>query len=115
MFLTACGKKEENAAPSGRPLVVASFFPVYDFARAAGGADFQVVCLVPAGADPHEMEATPDAVRDVANADLVVRLGLGMDGWVEKLATAEHKSRVAHLGEGLPTQDGQGAVERADG
>ena len=103
IFLTACDKKGENAAPSGKPLVVASFFPVYDFARAVGGADFQVVCLVPPGADPHEMEATPDAARDVANADLVLLLGLGMDGWVGKLATAEHKTRVAHLGEGLPT------------
>jgi len=103
IFLTACGKKEENAAPSGKPLVVASFFPLYDFARAVGGADFQVVCLVPPGADPHEMEATPDAARDVANADLVLLLGLGMDGWVEKLATAEHKIRIVHLGEGLPT------------
>ena len=103
MLLTACGKKEEKNAPSGKPLVVASFFPLYDFARTVGGADFQVVCLVPPGADPHEIEATPDAARDVAKADLVLLLGLGMDGWVEKLATAEHKSHVAHLGEGLPT------------
>ena len=87
------------------PLVVASFFPLYDFARQVGGADFQVKCLVPPGADPHEIEATPDAARDVANADLVLLLGLGMDGWVDKLATAEHKSHVAHLGEGLPTHN----------
>ena len=46
---TAYGKKEEKAAPSGKPLVVASFFPLYDFARTVGGADFQAVCLVPPG------------------------------------------------------------------
>jgi zinc transport system substrate-binding protein len=102
-LVTAFGKTEEKAAPSGKPLVVASFFPLYDFARAVGGADFQVVCLVPPGADPHEIEATPDAARDVANADLVLLLGLGMDGWLEKLAAAEHKSHVVRLGEGLPT------------
>jgi len=103
MYLTACGKKEENAAPFPKPLVVASFFPLYDFARAVGGADFQVECLVPPGADPHEIEATPGAARSVADADLVLLLRLGMDGWVERLALAEHKTHVAHLGEGLPT------------
>lgn len=98
-------RAQENATASSRepPLVVASFFPLYDFTRQIGGPDFQVKCLVPPGADPHEIEATPDAARDVANADLVLLLGLGMDGWVEKLATAEHKTHVAHLGEGLPT------------
>ena len=101
MLLTACGKKEESAAPFHTPLVVASFFPLYDFSQQVGGADFRVVCLVPPGADPHEIEATPDAARSVADADLVLLLGLGMDGWVEKLALAEHKTHVVHLGEGL--------------
>jgi len=96
---------EENVAvsPQKPALVVASFFPLYDFARQVGGSDFDVKCLVPIGADPHEIEATPDAARLVANADLVLLLGLGMDGWVEKLATAEHKPHVVHLGEKLPT------------
>ncbi len=85
-------------------MVVASFFPLYDFARQVGGPDFEVKCLVPPGADPHEMEATPNSARDVADADLVLLLGLGMDGWVEKLATAEHKTHVVSLGEGLPVQ-----------
>ncbi|HUI06329.1 MAG TPA: metal ABC transporter substrate-binding protein [Verrucomicrobiae bacterium] len=97
------GQETVAASPRKPPLVVASFFPLYDFARQVGGADFQVVCLVPPGADPHEIEATPDAARQVADADLVLLLGLGMDGWVEKLATAEHKPHVVHLGEGLPT------------
>jgi len=104
IFVIACGKKQEAAPSSRKPLVVASFFPLYDFARQVGGPDFEVKCLVPIGADPHEIEATPDAARLVADADVVLLLGLGMDGWVEKLAVAEHKIHVAHLGEGLPTQ-----------
>jgi zinc transport system substrate-binding protein len=104
VMLSVCRGQESVAASSKKPpLVVASFFPLYDFARQVGGPDFEVKCLVPVGADPHEVEATPAAARQVANADLVLLLGLGMDGWVEKLATAEHKAHVVHLGEGLPT------------
>jgi len=103
LAVPVCRGQENVAAPSKKPpLVVASFFPLYDFARQVGGPDFDVKCLVPVGADPHEIEATPDAARQVADADLVLLLGLGMDGWVEKLATAEHKAHVVHLGEGLP-------------
>ncbi len=103
LFTLAAGCHGQSVPTNSPPLVVASFFPLYDFARAIGGPDVRVVCLVPPGADPHEMEATPAAARSVADADLVVLLGLGMDGWVEKLAAAEHKTRVVHLGEGLPT------------
>ena len=104
MIVPVCCAQENVTASSKKPpLVVASFFPLYDFARQVGGPDFQVKCLVPVGADPHEIEATPDAARLVADADVILLLGLGMDGWVEKLAVAEHKTRVAHLGEGLPT------------
>ena len=117
MIVPVCCAQENATASSKKPpLVVASFFPLYDFARQVGGPDFQVKCLVPPGADPHEIEPTPDAARDVANADLILLLGLGMDGWVERLATAEHKSHVSHLGEDLPTHKmGQGLLsELAD-
>ena len=117
IIVPACPSQEQATASSTKPpLVVASFFPLYDFARQVGGADFQVKCLVPPGADPHEIEATPNAARDVADADLVLLLGLGMDGWVEKLAVADHKSHVAHLGEGLASHKmGQGLLsELAD-
>lgn len=102
-LLGPVSRAEDYTAPAQKqPLVVVSFFPLYDFARQIGGPDFQVKCLAPPGADPHEMEATPSAARDVANADLVLLLGLGMDGWVQKLAEAEHKPDVLELGDGLP-------------
>lgn len=103
-FVTGCGKRENSNPPAnaGRPLVVASFFPLYDFARQIGGTNVEVVCLVPPGGDPHAAEATPSAARSVSKADLVLLLGLGMDGWVEKLAASEHKTCLAVINEGLP-------------
>jgi zinc transport system substrate-binding protein len=105
-LVTSCGKKENRSQPAnaGIPLVVASFFPLYDFARQIGGTNVEVVCLVPPGGDPHAAEATPSAAKSVAEADLVLLLGLGMDGWVEKLAASEHKTSPTIINEGLPVR-----------
>lgn len=94
----------QQSAPTEQPCVVASFFPLYDFARTLGGTNFEVVCLVPPGGDPHAMEASPGAARTVGRADLVLLLGLGMDGWLEKLAAGRGSNRTAMLSQGLPTR-----------
>ncbi len=98
-ILSGCGKSE---APRTKPRVVASFFPLYDFARQIGGTNVEVRCLVLPGSDPHEAEPNPTAAKAVAQADLVLQLGLGLDGWVEKLAAAEGKPRLATITQGLP-------------
>ena len=48
-----------------------------------GGERVRVVALVPAGADAHTFELTPDNVRAVAEADLVVINGGGLEGAYE--------------------------------
>jgi zinc transport system substrate-binding protein len=108
-----------DPAPSSRPVrerpvVVTSFFPVYDFARRIGGDAIDVDCLVPPGGDPHSAEASPSAARRVVEADLVLLLGLGMDGWVEKLSRAERTIFIVSVSEGLPTRpDSVGSNPRA--
>jgi len=99
-FLGACGRSHETAGH--KPLVVASFFPLYDFAREIGGTNVEVRCLVPPGGDPHEAEPTPSSAQAVVQSDLVLLLGLGMDRWVNKLAATEGKTRVATINDGLP-------------
>lgn len=99
LTLTGCSQKE---AVRQKPLVVASFFPLYDFARQIGGTNVEVRCLVPPGSDPHAAEPSPSAAKSVAQADLVLLLGLGMDGWVGKLSSTEHKAHKVTLSDGLP-------------
>lgn len=110
-LMAGCGKNAAGRAADRKPLVVASFFPLYDFARQIGGTNFEVVCLVPPGSDPHSAEVTPSAAKSVSQADLVLLLGLGMDGWVEKLAASEHKTCLATINDGLPIRHmGQAAL-----
>ena len=57
------------------------------------------------------MEASPQLARAVAEADLVLLLGFGMDGWLEKLAASERKARVALLSLGIaPKRVGPAAL-----
>lgn len=95
------GCRPQVDAPRQRPLVVASFFPLYDFAREIAGPLADVRCVVPPGGDPHNAAASPGVARLVAGADLVLLLGLGLDGWVGKLAAAERRPRVLEAGTAL--------------
>lgn len=99
--LAACSQKRE---PREKPLVVTSFFPLYDFARQLGGTNFDVRCLVPAGVDPHSVEASAGSAKLVADSDLVLLLGLGIDGWVDRLAKAEGRRQMATISGGIPTR-----------
>lgn len=103
-WFAGCERKQTPAltTATGRPLVVASFFPLYDFARQIGGTNVEVRCLVPPGGDPHAAEPNPSAAEAVTKADLVLLLGLGMDGWVEKLSSADHKTGVVTLAADFP-------------
>ena len=101
LLLAGC---ERSGTPSGRPLVVASFFPLHDLARQIAGTNCDVRCLVPPGGDPHHEDPTPEMARLVERADLVLTLGLGMDGWVEKLARTGPTNRLVVVNEGLGTR-----------
>jgi zinc transport system substrate-binding protein len=65
--------------------VVASFFPLYDFAREVGGDRAEVSVMVPAGIEPHDWEPTPRNIADAENADLIVYNGAGFESWVSRI------------------------------
>jgi zinc transport system substrate-binding protein len=102
--LLAFGCKPAQPAAATRPVVIASFYPLYDFARQLAGTNADVVCLVPPGGDPHGMEATPKMAKQIANAQAVFLLGLGMDTWLDKLAQNRPQVRRVVLSEGIATR-----------
>jgi zinc transport system substrate-binding protein len=75
----------ESSAPGGKPLVVASFFPMYDFARQVAADRAQVISLVPPGVHGHDWEPSPQDVAQVRRARVFVYNGAGFEPWVDKL------------------------------
>ena len=86
LALTACGGTEtkEETGPH-RLKVVATVFPAYDFARAAGGEWADVTLLLPPGAETHSYEPTPADILAVQNCDLFLYLGGESDAWVDTI------------------------------
>lgn len=64
--------------------VVASFFPIYEFAKQVGGDRVNVITLIPAGVEPHDYEPTIQQLRQAEGADVVFYNGLGFeDSWID--------------------------------
>jgi ABC-type Zn uptake system ZnuABC Zn-binding protein ZnuA len=59
-------------------------------ARELGGERATCTTLVPPGASPHAFEPRPSALAAVAEADLLLRAGNGIDDWAALLAGGSH-------------------------
>jgi zinc transport system substrate-binding protein len=98
------------AAAQPEPLAVAaSIHPVALLVAEVGGDAVRVRTLLPPGASPHGFEPTPSQVRALAEADLLVTVGAGLDTWAERMyAAVGGRRRVALAGHGplLPAGPG---------
>ncbi|KOP27749.1 ABC transporter substrate-binding protein [Hapalosiphon sp. MRB220] len=68
---------------SGKIKVVATFLPMYWFTKAVAGDTADVTILVPPGTEVHEYQATPENVRAIATANVLVKNGLGLEEFLE--------------------------------
>ena len=82
-----------SAATDGKPVAVATIFAYYDALRAIGGDDVHSVILLPPRQSPHDYSPTVQDRAVVARASLIVKNGLQIDLWADKLA-AENKSAI---------------------
>ncbi|MDO4294134.1 MAG: metal ABC transporter substrate-binding protein [Eubacteriales bacterium] len=76
----------ETAAEGADKLrVMASFYPMYDFAVKIGGEYAEVSNMVPAGTEPHDWEPSATDIRELEQADLFIYSGAGMEHWAEDI------------------------------
>ena len=85
LLLSACGQSTEEDTDPDQLTVVATVFPAYDFARAAGGDLADVQLLLPPGTESHSYEPTPADILAVQDCDLFIYLGGESDTWVETI------------------------------
>ena len=74
-----------SAAASKTLKVMASFYPVYDFAQKIGGDHVEVTNMVPAGTEPHDWEPSTTDITDLESADVFIYSGAGMEHWVDSV------------------------------
>jgi zinc transport system substrate-binding protein len=109
--LAAC---QQAPPPSSgqKPLVVASFYPLYEFARQVAGGRAEVVSLVPPGVEPHDWEPSPQDVAQVQRARLFVYNGGGFEQSADRiLAQVQGKDTlVVNTTAGIELLRGEPAV-----
>ena len=68
-----------------KPKVVCTTTIIYDIAKNIAGDKAEVISFLPIGGDPHIYDAVPDDIQIIANADLILRNGLHLEGWLDKV------------------------------
>jgi zinc transport system substrate-binding protein len=84
------GRPAQQANPEQHELrVVASFYPLYDFASQVAGDRAQVSSLVPAGIEPHDWEPSPGDAAKARDADMLIINGAGFESWAGSVGAKE--------------------------
>lgn len=89
VFLGGCGQRKPSpasgGASGGRIQVVATIYPLADFARLVGGERVSVTQLLPQEAEPHDWEPSPKDIMKLYRAKLVIYNGAGLEPWMARL------------------------------
>ena len=94
-----------TAAPTPEPeplTVVTTMSITADWISNVGGDRVNVISLLPVGADPHLYQPTPRDVATVAEADLILPVGLRLEAsWLDDLlhTAAADESAIVDMGE----------------
>jgi zinc transport system substrate-binding protein len=86
-----------SAGAAQRMTAIASIFPMADLVQQIGAERWEVLTLLPAGASPHTYEPTPEQVRQLAQASIFFRVGLGLEFWLEKLVHAAKNPALVNV------------------
>ena len=106
LILAGC----QGAPAPGKPVVVATIYPLWDLARQVAGDRAEAVSLVPPGVEPHDWEPSARDVTVVQRATVFIHSGTGLDAWATRLLSGlPGRTRVidASIGLGLLRQDGR--------
>jgi zinc transport system substrate-binding protein len=89
-----------NSAPKpsdDKVLVVATLFPLYEFAREVGGDKVNVVLLLPPGAEAHTFEPKPSDIIKINQADLFIFIGEEMEPWAHDILEGTNNKELIVL------------------
>ena len=84
--------------------VAVSIPPLSEFAARIGGPGIEVVTIVPDGADPHTYEPKPSQLAAIADADLYIAVGAGLESenmWLGKVMSGFDEESIITASDGL--------------
>ncbi len=79
------------------PKIVTTFLPVHLFTKAVVGDTADVEILISPGTEVHDYQATPDDAKLLAQADVLVENGLGMEEFLSALVANAGNSQLQQI------------------
>jgi zinc transport system substrate-binding protein len=104
-FLPSCQPAKESSKAEQKLKVIATIFPVYDFARNIGGDKINITMLLPPGTDAHHYELRPGDIIKVGKADIFLFTNFEMEQWAYQIINAADRNTNM-----LAVETGNGAV-----
>ncbi len=95
--LFACGAPNsgnENVSSGNELHIVTTFLPITLFTEAVAGDCATVTALIPANLGPHDFQATPSDVSAIGKAQVLVKNGLDMEGFLNKIIDSVDNSNL---------------------
>jgi len=101
LLLAGCTNKADNPLKNdGKLEIYTTVYPLKYFTEQIGGDYVQVKTIYPPGADEHTFEPTQKDMIHLADADIFVYIGLGLEGFVEKAKKTLKNENVMLVGAG---------------
>ncbi|NLW40956.1 MAG: zinc ABC transporter solute-binding protein [Tissierellia bacterium] len=86
ILITACANEKDIIKKSDeRPIVYASFYPLYFITEEIGKDNIDLRLVIPNGVDSHHYEPSLKQLQDMEKAHLFIYNGAGFESWAEKL------------------------------
>lgn len=103
LFLSGCGEKEKGQTEGetdNKLTVYTTVYPLQFFTEQIGGKAVYVETIYPPGADEHTFDPSQKDMIKLAEADLFIYIGLGLEGFVDKAKAAINEENVTFLAAG---------------
>ncbi|KGM45682.1 metal ABC transporter substrate-binding protein [Neobacillus niacini] len=114
LLLTGCGPKEVVKTGENKEkislTVYTTIYPLEDFTKKIGGSYVEVKSIYPPNVDAHSFEPSTKDMVALANSDLFIYTGVGIEGFAEKATEALEKEDV----QVLKAADGIELIESTD-
>ncbi|HME80654.1 MAG TPA: metal ABC transporter substrate-binding protein [Candidatus Eremiobacteraceae bacterium] len=104
---------EPSPAGSRRVQAAATISTIQALAQAVGGDKADVISIVPIGASPETYDPSPQDLVALANAQLIIKNGAGLELWLDKVLrnVAKPGTKVIVLSDGMPVEGAKAAGE----
>ncbi|MDP4552141.1 zinc ABC transporter substrate-binding protein [Alkalihalobacillus macyae] len=97
LLLMACSPKDSNSENGDTIDIYTTLYPLEYFAERIGGNDVNAESIIPPGSDAHSFEPTTKTMTKLAESDIFIYNGAGMEGFAEAVKETLQKEDVTVL------------------